>query len=78
MTPASPAVRPALLLLALAVILAGALARPFDLDRMVVWHDEVFTVLRVFGHSQPEAVRTVFAARELTPDDLLRYQRPVA
>lgn len=77
MSPASPAVRPVLLLLALAVILAGALARPFDLDRMVVWHDEVFSVLRVFGHSQPEAAGTLFSARELAPDDLLRYQRPV-
>jgi len=65
-----------LLLLAAAAVLAGALARPYDLDRMVVWHDEVFTAVRVFGHSQAQVSREVFGARELSPAALLAYQRP--
>lgn len=75
--PASPAAAPlSLLLLAAAAVLAGALARPYELDRMVVWHDEVFTAVRVFGHSQGQISREVFSARELPAAALLAYQRP--
>ncbi|MCU0834864.1 MAG: glycosyltransferase family 39 protein [Chromatiaceae bacterium] len=66
----------ALLLIAAAAVLAGALARPYDLERMVVWHDEVFTAMRVFGNSQAEVGQEVFSGHERPAADLLAYQRP--
>jgi uncharacterized membrane protein len=65
-----------LLLIALLAIGLGSLARLHDLDRMVVWHDEVFSLLRTFGFQAQEAREALFTGRELRPRDLLAYQRP--
>jgi uncharacterized membrane protein len=73
--PSPPTLLVALIVLA---VLAGAFGRLYALDRMVVWHDEVFTAVRVFGYHQGETTGTVFSGRLLAPADLLAFQRPSA
>lgn len=66
-------------LLALVVLLvaAGGLARFWDLGRMVVWHDEVFSVIRVLGFDHGSTHDALFnAGRDLSADDLQRFQKP--
>jgi len=65
------------LLVALALSLAclGAVARFWDLGRMVVWHDEVFSVARVLGYGAGEAQDALYnAGHVLRPKDLQRFQ----
>jgi uncharacterized membrane protein len=65
-----------LVLLTGLVVVIGSLTRLYDLDRMVVWHDEVFTAVRVYGFPQDELTRFVFSGHLLDPADLLTSQRP--
>lgn len=58
------------------IILAGSLARLYEVDRMVVWHDEVFTAVRAFGYERTQVEEVVFSGRPLSPADLLLFQRP--
>lgn len=62
--------------LAIALLVVLALARLAELDRLVVWHDEVFTLVRVFGHSQDQISNAIFNARLLSPATLLSFQEP--
>jgi len=51
-------------------------ARFWDPGRMVVWHDEVFSVIRVLGFSHLEVHDTLYSAgRLLKPADLQHYQK---
>lgn len=72
----SPAAPQLLVLIAGMVIIVGSIARLWDVDRMVVWHDEVFTMVRAFGFDGGRVGARVFSGGDLTPDDLLLYQRP--
>lgn len=65
-----------LMLIAATVIVAGSVARLYDTERMVVWHDEVFSLLRSFGFEAEHVRAQVFAGQDLQPSDLLAYQRP--
>ncbi len=76
MTTRPSAVSLQVTLLAALLVALGAAGRLYDLDRMVVWHDEVFTAMRVFGHDQNEVARYLFSGRPLAPGDLLAFQRP--
>jgi uncharacterized membrane protein len=58
------------------VILCAGAARLLGLDHLLVWHDEVFTLLRVFGFNQDEAQSAIFSGQLLTPGALLRFQLP--
>ncbi len=49
--------------------------RLIGLDHLPVWHDEVFTLVRVFGYPA-ELWETLFSGRVLTPDEILAFQRP--
>ncbi|QVL50371.1 MAG: glycosyltransferase family 39 protein [Thiocapsa sp.] len=49
--------------------------RLIGLDHLPVWHDEVFTLVRVFGHPA-DLWETLFSGRLLTPDEILAFQRP--
>jgi len=62
--------------LLLLIIVAASLARLVDLERMVVWHDEVYTGLRVLGFSQAELGPVIFNGQLLSPADLLGLQTP--
>ena len=63
-------------LLAVTLILVASLLRLWDLDRLVVWHDEVFTLVRVFGFPQPEVEGAIFSHRLFDPAFLLHFQGP--
>jgi uncharacterized membrane protein len=62
--------------IAAVAIVAGSFARLYDLDRMVVWHDEVFSLLRTFGFDQGRVRAEVLGSRNLGAHDLLVYQKP--
>jgi uncharacterized membrane protein len=46
------------------------------LDHLLVWHDEVFTLVRVLGYSQSEIQQAIFSGELLNADQLLRFQTP--
>lgn len=54
----------------------ATLARLAGLDHLLIWHDEVFTLIRVFGYPHDLVQQTLFSDRLLTPADLLRFQLP--
>ncbi len=62
----------------LIVILIGGGARLVDPPRMLFWHDEIYTNLRVFGHTQPDIDRVLFSGVPTSPANLLSFQRPAA
>jgi uncharacterized membrane protein len=51
-------------------------SRLIGLDDLLVWHDEVFTLVRVFGYPA-ETWNTLFSGRLLTPAEVLAFQQPV-
>ncbi|MCG6897719.1 MAG: glycosyltransferase family 39 protein [Thiocapsa sp.] len=58
------------------VLLAGVTAsRLIGLDHLPVWHDEVFTLLRVFGYPG-DTWEILFSGRLLTPAEVLAFQQP--
>jgi uncharacterized membrane protein len=73
-----PARSPTILLgIAVALTLVfGTWLRFHDLERMVVWHDEVFTLSRVAGFGHEEMTSDLFTGRLATPADLLALQSP--
>ncbi|MBK1720953.1 glycosyl transferase family 39 [Thiocystis violacea] len=60
----------------LLVIAAVAALRLLALDHLLVWHDEVFSLIRVFGYDQADVQARLFSGQLLNPDDLLRFQHP--
>ncbi len=74
--PLAPTAHLTLLAGLMLVILCAGAARLFGLDHLLVWHDEVFTLLRVFGYHHGEADAAIFNGQLLTPSDLLRFQLP--
>lgn len=58
------------------VILASGLARFYGLEHLLVWHDEVHSLLRIFGYPQDLVQSVIFSGQLLTPADLLRFQAP--
>ncbi len=56
------------------LIATGITARFCNLGRMVYWHDEAYTSLWISGFHWSE-VSNDLADREVTPRDILRYQR---
>ncbi|MGB5733359.1 MAG: glycosyltransferase family 39 protein [Thiohalocapsa sp.] len=59
----------------LAIIAAGTASRLIGLDHLPIWHDEVFTLVRVFGYPG-DAWNTLFSGQLLTPEQVLRFQQP--
>ena len=56
------------------LIAAGITARFCNLERMVYWYDEAYTSLWISGFRWSD-VKNDLADREVTPRDILRYQR---
>jgi len=77
----SPAIaaarRPRVLMIGVGLLI-GAIAsmRLLGLDQLYLWHDEVYTLLRVFGHPVEQGWALLFSDRILTPNELLALQRP--
>lgn len=65
-----------LVILALSLASLGAALRFSGLERMVVWHDEVFSVIRVLGYSQTGVHDALFTGQVIGPDDIQRFQAP--
>jgi uncharacterized membrane protein len=65
-----------LLLLLCFCLLATAWLRFQELGRMVVWHDEVYSLSRVFGFAHQQLSDAVHDGRVHTPAELLRLQQP--
>lgn len=57
------------------LLAVGLFFRFYNLDRKVYWNDEVWTSLWLSGHSSSEMIEQLFDGRELTSQDLQRYQR---
>ena len=74
--PADGARERALLALLLVAIVMATAARLIGLEHLPVWHDEAFTLTRVFGYDQEQVQQALFSARVLTAADVLRYQQP--
>ncbi|WP_148040288.1 glycosyltransferase family 39 protein [Marichromatium sp. AB31] len=73
----SPMSRATLLRLTLlVVILLGSGARALDLAGLPVWHDETFSLLRIFGHPFEALQAALEAAEPISAAELLRFQRP--
>lgn len=64
-----------LLLLLVALLTAGLFFRFTNLNRKVYGNDEVWTSFWLSGQSASEMIEKVFDGRELTTQDLQRYQR---
>jgi uncharacterized membrane protein len=60
----------------LALIAAITSARLLGLDQLLLWHDEVYTLLRVFGHPAEQGWAVLFNGTVMTPDQVLVFQRP--
>lgn len=67
---------PTLLGLLLATFILGGLLRLYDLDHLLIWHDEVFSLMRVFGHDHGAVNQAIFSGQRLSPEELLRFQQP--
>ena len=66
----------ALLALLLLAIVSATASRLIGLEHLPVWHDEAFTLTRVFGYAQEEVQQALFSERIMTPADVLRFQQP--
>ena len=65
-----------LMLLALLSLLATAVLRFHNLDGMLIWHDEIYSISRVFGIPHQQLFDTVHDGEIHTPSELLQLQRP--
>jgi uncharacterized membrane protein len=67
--------RSTLRLLVTLSLAAGLFFRFYNLERKVYWNDEVWTSLRLSGHSNSELIETIFDGAERTALDFAKYQR---
>ena len=58
------------------LLILGIFFRLVNLDRKVYWLDESHTSLRIFGYTEPEFIKDVFANQVVTSTDLVKYQSP--
>ncbi len=65
---------PVLLWSAAVFITLASLWRFIHLDHLLVWHDEVYSVIRVLGYSVDEIFNYIFVGQLLTPEQILRFQ----
>jgi uncharacterized membrane protein len=59
-------------------ILAGLALRFANLDLKPYWHDEIYTLLSISGHSAQEAIQHLLSNQVISIGDMLRYQQPDA
>ncbi|HEY9624299.1 MAG TPA: glycosyltransferase family 39 protein, partial [Crinalium sp.] len=62
-------------LICIVLLVIGLLFRVINLDRKVYWHDEAYASLEITAHTRSEIVANSFTAKEVTVDELQRYQR---
>jgi uncharacterized membrane protein len=76
MPAVSRSVRPYIIGFLFLLTLSACAVRLVGLDHLLVWHDEVFTLVRVLGYSQSEIEQTIFSGELLNANQLLRFQTP--
>ncbi|MBB1126142.1 glycosyltransferase family 39 protein [Thiospirillum jenense] len=59
---------------AVVLITLASLWRFVHLDHLLVWHDEVYSIIRVLGYSIDEIFNYIFVGQLLTPEQILRFQ----
>lgn len=57
------------------LVLLLCVSRLADLSHLLLWHDEVFTLIRVLGYSQSEVHQALFSGALLSPEQVLRFQQ---
>jgi uncharacterized membrane protein len=65
-----------LILLTVITLLATSILRFRELDRMLIWHDEVYSISRMFGIQHQQLADAVHDGKIHTPSELLRLQNP--
>ncbi len=68
--------RTGLQFLLIVVLLLGIFFRFVNLDQKVYWGDETISSARISGYRASEIVQTLYTGRELSVEELLKYQRP--
>lgn len=58
------------------LLVLGVFFRFFNLDRKAYWRDEAATLLRISGYTQAEVLQQVYDGREISVEELRKYQRP--
>lgn len=63
------------LIAALALVIAAASALRFvGLDHLLIWYDEVFSLVLVNGHAQEDAVQALYSGILMAPKEVLHFQ----
>jgi uncharacterized membrane protein len=60
--------------LLIVILIIGFFFRFFNLGSKDYWNDEVYTSLRISGYRESEIVREVFNGRQISVEELRRYQ----
>ncbi|WP_445635322.1 glycosyltransferase family 39 protein [Nostoc sp. DSM 114161] len=64
-------------LITVILIILGIFLRFANIDKKIIWADETFTLLRIYGHTKSELKEEVFKSQILSSEDLLKkYQLP--
>lgn len=63
---------------AIAILALGIFFRCTALGQKLYWYDEAFTSLRISGYSEAEMIQQAFHGKEITPQELQKFQHPNA
>lgn len=58
------------------LLILGIFFRFVNLDRKVYWIDEIYTSLRISGHTETEFIQQVFDGHVVNLEELQKYQQP--
>lgn len=59
----------------LLLVVLGIFLRFLNLTHLVYWHDEVYTLLRITGHTRSQLIEQTFIGQEIEPKSLLALQQ---
>jgi uncharacterized membrane protein len=62
--------------LLIVVLLLGVFFRFVNLDQKVYWGDETLSSARISGYTADEIIQTLYTGREISVEELQKYQRP--
>jgi uncharacterized membrane protein len=63
------------LILLILIVVLGVGLRSLNLDKKIYWHDEVYTSLRITGHTGAELKQQMFMGQVVDARALLKYQQ---
>ncbi len=62
--------------LVIIVLILGIFFRFVNLNQKVYWGDEAYSSSRISGYTTEEIVQTLYTGREISVEELQKYQRP--